>query len=458
MDRDNKKGTGASSDDTTSALFVSARKKQLEQQEADRRAKEKEDQRLAAEAEVRRLEREVEERRQKAEADKKAAEEEARRIAQEARAKQAQAAENPDTVLGARPEKKDLKMPKMPKISMPEKPANSGAAAPGGAAKAAPNIKILAVAGGGAALVLILVFVFVLAGKGSASPVTESGFDFSGIWYDASYENYTEAYDFQENGKFLLYSEDSGDMDGTYEVDGENIVCRFKEPEAEFTLTADGVMLNAGTDAWLMREGDYDEFMASLGAGEPGEGESDGSGASEGSLTFTDPDTGFQIQYPEGVNCAVPEEGSIELTNVEYNGWNVYFLDMTEIYDETMAATNYSDELIARAMTNTFMETSSTTLFDSDWATAAGTKDFTQAIEEGVANQLEPMTGRNFDTVSRMVSGMLFDWGEATIYSAVHVFHDSDLKVFTLMIWDGIDAETSDVFEDVISTMRISAE
>jgi hypothetical protein len=112
MDQENKTPTGASSSDTTSALFVSARKKQLEQQETQRRAKEKEDQRLAAEAEVRRLEREVEERRRKAEEDARMAEaeaeqkrrqadEEARRIAEEARAKRDMAAQDPDSFLGA---------------------------------------------------------------------------------------------------------------------------------------------------------------------------------------------------------------------------------------------------------------------------------------------------------------------------------------------------------------------
>ena len=73
MSDDRNTPSGASSDDTTSALFVSARKKQLQQQEAERLAQEKEAQRLAAEAEVQRLEREVEERRRQAE-------EEARRI------------------------------------------------------------------------------------------------------------------------------------------------------------------------------------------------------------------------------------------------------------------------------------------------------------------------------------------------------------------------------------------
>ena len=76
MSEENKTNSGAPSSDTTSALFVSARKKQLEQQEAERRAKEKEDERLKAEAEVRRLEAEVAER-------KRRAEEEAQRVAQE---------------------------------------------------------------------------------------------------------------------------------------------------------------------------------------------------------------------------------------------------------------------------------------------------------------------------------------------------------------------------------------
>ncbi len=60
---------GAPSSDNTSALFVSARKKQLAQQEEQRVAAEKEAARLAAEEEVRRLEAEVEERKRKAQED-----------------------------------------------------------------------------------------------------------------------------------------------------------------------------------------------------------------------------------------------------------------------------------------------------------------------------------------------------------------------------------------------------
>jgi hypothetical protein len=77
VDQDEKTPVGAPSDDTTSALFVSARKKQLQQQEAERIAKEREAERIAAEAEVRRLEVEVEERRRKAEEDARRAEAEA---------------------------------------------------------------------------------------------------------------------------------------------------------------------------------------------------------------------------------------------------------------------------------------------------------------------------------------------------------------------------------------------
>ncbi len=82
---ENKTNQGAPSSDSTSALFVSARKKQLAQQEEERVAAEKEAARVAAEEEVRRLELEVEERKRKAQEDAKRVEEEAqerRRLAQ----------------------------------------------------------------------------------------------------------------------------------------------------------------------------------------------------------------------------------------------------------------------------------------------------------------------------------------------------------------------------------------
>ncbi len=66
---ENQNNQGAPSSDETSALFVSARKKQLAEQEEQRLAAEKQAARLAAEEEVRRLEAEVAERKRKAEAD-----------------------------------------------------------------------------------------------------------------------------------------------------------------------------------------------------------------------------------------------------------------------------------------------------------------------------------------------------------------------------------------------------
>lgn len=69
MDQENKKNNVAPSTDTTSALFVSARKKQIEEQEAQRLAREKEDERRRAEDEVRRLEAEVAQRKQRAQED-----------------------------------------------------------------------------------------------------------------------------------------------------------------------------------------------------------------------------------------------------------------------------------------------------------------------------------------------------------------------------------------------------
>ena len=172
MDQDNKNTSGAPSDDTTSALFVSARKKQLQQQEAERKAKEQEDQRLAAEAEVRRLEAEVEARRYRAQEEarrveaenaekKRQAEAEAWRIAEEARARNAQAAVNPDAFLGPQPQ------PRGPKPMPGPKAPGAG----GGAASGFIGNKKLLIFGGGGAVVLIalvVVLVVVLGGGGGS--------------------------------------------------------------------------------------------------------------------------------------------------------------------------------------------------------------------------------------------------------------------------------------------------
>lgn len=157
-DNDEKKNPGASSGDDTSALFVSARKKQLAEQEVQRRAAEEEAKRKAAEEEVRCLEAEVAER-------KRQAEEEARKIAEEARAQKAEAAANPDAILGAPPAEKTGKgasLPQLPKISIPR--PNIGSAGRGEAAGKSKMLKII-----GGVVAVLLVAVFLIAGSGDES-------------------------------------------------------------------------------------------------------------------------------------------------------------------------------------------------------------------------------------------------------------------------------------------------
>lgn len=181
MEEDKKSNPGAPATDTTSALFVSARKKQLQQQEEEQRAREKEEKRLEAEAEVRRLEQEVAERKRKVEEEARKAEEEARRIAEEARARKAEAEANPDAILGKAPEAqpagKGFNMPKLGagkpgrdkaapspdpgrKTTPEAQPALGSAAKDGRAAKV--NKKMIPMIGGAAAVVLIAIIAIVM--------------------------------------------------------------------------------------------------------------------------------------------------------------------------------------------------------------------------------------------------------------------------------------------------------
>ncbi|MDR2531004.1 MAG: cell envelope integrity protein TolA, partial [Oscillospiraceae bacterium] len=251
MDQDKKNTSGAPSSDTTSALFVSARKKQLEEQEAAARAKEKEDQRLAAEAEVRRLEAEVEARRIKAAEDakrveaeaveqKRRADEDAKRIAEETRQKQAQAAANPDAILGSA--KKEVKLPQIPKLpkkepGAPSKPAGQG----GGVSGLLQNKKLLAIIGGGAAVIILAVVLIVtLGGNPAVKPLTESGEDFSGEWYDGTSESYN-IIEFENDGTVSIDAGDGGIETASYKVNGETVT----------------IVLDDGSKIELVLDGDY---------------------------------------------------------------------------------------------------------------------------------------------------------------------------------------------------------
>jgi hypothetical protein len=231
MDQNKKSASGAPSSDTTSALFVSARKKQLEQQEAERRAKEKEDQRLAAEAEVRRLEDEVEERRRKAEEDKVHAEEEAKRIAEEARARQTQAAEAPDAVLGAQSQKKDIKLPGADILS-----GLSG----GAAAKALPNKKLLIIIGAAVAAVLAIVILVVALGGNKTPYLTAGGLDIRGIFYSADAPG--DSVSFFEDGTLEFQYADASLDSGKYSIKGETITIKAGETTLVFEALSDDTL------------------------------------------------------------------------------------------------------------------------------------------------------------------------------------------------------------------------
>ncbi|MEA4924240.1 MAG: hypothetical protein VB084_02925 [Syntrophomonadaceae bacterium] len=212
MEEDKKSNPGAPATDTTSALFVSARKKQLQQQEEEQRAREKEEKRLEAEAEVRRLEQEVEDRKRKVEEEARKAEEEARRIAEEARARKAEAEANPDAILGKAPEAQPAgKGFNMPKIGVGKPSRDKAAPSPAPGRETAPKAqpaagsaakdglaakvdkKMIPLIGGAAAVVVIAIIAIVmLTGSGGLpSGFKEYANSEAGLTFAAN-ENWTQ--------------------------------------------------------------------------------------------------------------------------------------------------------------------------------------------------------------------------------------------------------------------------
>jgi hypothetical protein len=211
MENDNKNTSGAPSSDTTSALFVSARKKQIEQQETERLAKEKEEKRLAAEAEVRRLEQEVADRKRKAEEDAKAAEEEAKRVAEESKAKIAAAASNPDAVLGGQkpassgftstPSSSGFTSttPKPAPAPKPAAPAATGGTGGGESFidKLKTNRQLQLICGGALVGVIVIVVVLAIVLGGGNAPLTDE--------YGNLINEYGEYID--EDGNVLIFED-----------------------------------------------------------------------------------------------------------------------------------------------------------------------------------------------------------------------------------------------------------
>ena len=167
MDQQNDRNTGAPSTDTTSALFVSARKKQLEQQEADRQAQERETQRLAAEAEVRRLEQEVAER-------KRRAQEEAVRVEQEAANRKAQQeAQRAEFEAAQRRVQSESGAPQGRQYSAAPaaapSPKRTGTVAAANVGSLLQNKKMLLIGGAAVLLIIAIVLIVVLSSGGAQS-------------------------------------------------------------------------------------------------------------------------------------------------------------------------------------------------------------------------------------------------------------------------------------------------
>ncbi|MDR0549150.1 MAG: hypothetical protein LBI10_07055 [Deltaproteobacteria bacterium] len=220
MVQDKKTPNVAPSTDTTSALFVSARKKQIEQQEAERRAKEKEEARLAAEAEVRRLEQEVEERRQKAERDK---------VQVEADAASAAAAA-----------KRKLEDDFAASLRQP----SPGAPAPDVARPSAQPTKgslkkILPIAGGALGLIILVIVLIAVLGSKKELYLTDKGLDVSGLFYGTEPN---VKVNFTPDGAIEYQDTKLVKAKGEYSIKGETVIASAAGVEMTFEVESDGTL------------------------------------------------------------------------------------------------------------------------------------------------------------------------------------------------------------------------
>lgn len=239
---DQKKNAANTPEDNTSALFVSARKKQLEQQEAERRAKEKEDERRKAEEEVQRLEAEVAERKRKAEEEaRRVAQEEEQRRQEEAKRRQEEAQRRQQEELRRQQEEK-LAKDKPPVAVEPAKPSYTAPAASPAPAKAAKApiklpLPLPVLIGGGAGLVVLIVAIIVIATLvGSGSKISEEAMAYQedmlytqSVWaqYTTSDPQYLITYG--DSSWELLDSEYYLIDFGTLEINGKNKLTAYSE-------------------------------------------------------------------------------------------------------------------------------------------------------------------------------------------------------------------------------------
>ncbi len=243
---DEKRNQGTPGDET-SALFVTARKKQLEEQEVQRKAAEEEAKRRAAEEEVRRLEAQVAQR-------KRDAEEESRRIAQEAEERRRKAQE--DAVQeermraqGAPPSAAASAAPAASTATPAPKPAASAVAKAPAQKKMNPMILFGAI-GGGVVLIVAVVLIVIFAMPPKSEPaLTEP------LALDATYNQNGYSFSYPTAWKVDYSEYDSDDLSDTIYVASDYLFNDFQ----------DQVNLSDVTDWMAMYSDDvYDAGVAVL--------------------------------------------------------------------------------------------------------------------------------------------------------------------------------------------------
>ncbi len=282
MENNDKKVQNAPSSDQTQALFVSSRKKQLEEQEAQRIAAEKEAQRIAAEEEVKRLELEVAERKRQAEEDakrieaeaierKRQAEEDAKKMEIEAAERKQKAEEDAKKAaldakkaeiaaqgkklqsditgkLGSTASNLQNKFTKNEKADTPSPKASASDAA----TAAAPDKQKMMMFGGIAAVAIVVIALMAML-LGGGGGIKES--ELQGVWYSNNGLSMIEFI----GDEFEMSSVTGETAVGPYEID-DTTVYLLEEgvPLVTLTMNEDLSFYALEIDTTYRREGDFE--------------------------------------------------------------------------------------------------------------------------------------------------------------------------------------------------------
>lgn len=276
---DEKKNLGASSSDSTSALFVTARKKQIAEQEAQRKAAEEEAKRVAAEAEVRRLEAEVEERKRKAEEEKKRLEqEEKEKVEAEKKQQQNVVSKVVEKIPVSSKEKK-------------ENPLEAVAAKMGMGGEKFPMFLGVCAASIVALFAIIIVCIVVIPKLGKSGKADQSYSDWASLM-TLSVDNYNALEEKEKKVVIDTYNdilEDGGETDAQL---------TFDEANDALSSNSDEEMLTAFHNFCMVKGADFVSFV-----------NGDGSMANDAvALYLMNGNTFLNLSYPEMVAVVIEDQ------------------------------------------------------------------------------------------------------------------------------------------------------